>query len=174
MASALLLCIGCQKMDKQVTERQKMLDDRAEITRYDAAILLMKKQRNQWITAMEEVNRQQTPIAVSEITQEKLLPALSEYLLALKGVPTQHQRLAAIHGSLVSAYKVLLVQYQSFSKQLTPKTYVALREPLVAALSQFNAAQGRYRRELDKFYKSLGVKLRERHGQSQAGQALEH
>jgi hypothetical protein len=161
-------------MDKQVAERQKMLDARAEVTHYDAAILLVEKQRNRWITAMEEVNRQLTPIAVSEITQEKLLPALSEYLLALKEVPTHHQRLASIHGSLVGAYQVLLVQYQSFSKQLTPKTYVALREPLVDALSQFNAAQGRYRRELDEFYKSLGVKLRERRGQSQAGQALEH
>lgn len=174
LVGILIFLSGCNKVDEQTRARQKLLLERSEISQYDVAVQALSSQRSLWISAMEGVNRQSSPDSVRRFTQKTLLPALTNYVNALKKITTANERLDPVHQSLVTAHRKLLQAYTRFSKQLSPKNYAALREPLATALSHFNAAQGRYRHELNKVCNALGMTLLKDGTSPQAGQATEH
>jgi len=156
-----VLCMqgSCSKAQEALSDQERTHAVRSAVNDYANAVSAMMPEQKTWTDRYKESTERKDFNGLREALLDAVLPALDQTIQSLESVLTDTDSLRAIHGSLVSAYRRLAQDLNTFATGLNAKNYNEHRKALATRLTYFHHNQREYRVQIQAYYESVGVTL---------------
>ena len=174
-ALALLVPLtGCERIRGALEDRRELTAEQQAIQAYSDATDKVNAQQQRFVQAWERTVKNEEVTPLKTAVEKDVIPALTEYLGALRKMPTSTAELERIHAIIVGAYEATLQDLQTFVTTLSEENRKEPVDKLIARLSALSKAEEEYRKELKSYYEKHNITLiqdKQETGQTAGGAA---
>ena len=150
---------GCHPAEEALQSRREALDIQAAIARYSQDVPDTYEIQERWARGLVALAQTRDVATMRTLVGQTIAPQLRTYRDRIATMPAGTDALRQIHAGMVAAHTDLLDRVDAFGADLTEATYERKRLMLNAGLIAFVAAQRRYRKDLDAYYRANSADL---------------
>lgn len=159
-AFALLVPLsGCERIRGALEDRRELTAEQQAIQAYSDATDKVNVQQQRFVQAWERAVKNEEVTPLKTAVEKEVIPALTDYLGALRKMPTATPELERIHSVIVAAYEATLQDLQTFVTTLSEENRKEPVDLLIARLSALSKAEEEYRKDLKAYYEKHNITL---------------
>ncbi len=159
LTAALLVAPGCTRVAGDAEREQRIAKEQQAIQEYSEKVPDVDKLQQRFLSEWRKANEIRDLKAFKDALEAQVVPALDAYLATLRLLPTDTERLAAIHGVVVASYTEAVAAFRTFVEGLTNDNVEARYRVLLDTMDAVGKAEQDYREKLETYYADNRVKL---------------